>query len=105
MALLIAAQFVKGFSVSMDIPSLFIAAVILTAINLLIRPIVKLILGPLIFLTLGLIIIAINALSLFILDTVSSSITIQGILPLLLATLIIGAVNIIVAAAAKAAYK
>ncbi len=105
MALLIAAQFVPGFSVDTGIPSLFIAAAILTAINMLIRPVVKLILGPLIFLTLGLIIIAINALSLYILDTLSASITIQGYIPLLLGTLIVGAVNILVSATAKAAYK
>ncbi len=95
-AIIVASYFVAGFSFSGDIMALAVAAVILTLINTFIRPVLKLLLGPLVILTFGLFTIIINALSLYLLDTLTTAITIQGYLPLLLATLIVSAVNAVI---------
>jgi putative membrane protein len=100
-ALLVASYFVAGFSVSGGLVALAIAAIILTAINTFIRPILKLLLGPLVILTFGLFTIVINALSLYLLDLWSPAITIQGYLPLLLGTLIVSVVNAVLGLSAK----
>lgn len=105
LALFIAAQVIQGFVLQGDVAALFLAALILTVINALLKPLLKLVLGPVIFLTLGIFIIVINAFSLYVLDMLSPAITIQGYIPLLLATLIIGAVNIIVGFSAKATHE
>jgi putative membrane protein len=100
-ALLVAAYFVAGFTISGGLPALMMAAFILTLINTFIRPILKLLLGPFVILTFGLFTIIINALSLYLLDLWSPAITIQGYLPLLLGTLIVSVVNAILGLAAK----
>jgi len=110
-AIVVAANIVAGFVFNGDLVSLAIAAVVLSAINTFIRPVVKLLLGPLVVLTFGLFTIVINAISIFLVPYLlnalgfNSPISIQGYLPLLLATLIISAVNIIVGLAAKMGYK
>jgi putative membrane protein len=110
-AILIAANVIVGFGFNGDIYALLIASAALTAVNTFIRPVVKLMLGPLIVLTFGLFAVAINAVSIFLVPYLlaalgfSSPITIDGYLPLILATLIISAVNIIVGFFAKLSYK
>lgn len=100
-ALLAAAYIVPGFSFTGDIAALAIAALILTLINTFIRPILKLVFGPLVVITFGLFTIIINAASLYLLDLWTPAITIQGYLPLLLATLIVSAVNALIGLSAK----
>ncbi len=104
-AFLAASYFVVGFKFTGSFLELLITALIFTAINTFIRPIIKLFLGPFIVLTLGLLIIVINAAMLYILDIWSQPLTIEGFKPLFLATLIIGAVNLIVNLGAKTFYK
>lgn len=110
-AILIAANLVVGFVFNGDLYGLAIAAVVLSIINTFIRPIVKMVLGPILVLTFGLFIIVINAISIFLVPYLlnalgfGSPIVIQGYLPLLFATLIISAVNLIVGFAAKMGYK
>jgi putative membrane protein len=110
-AILIAANVVAGFVFNGDLVSLVIAAVVLSAINTFVRPVIKMVLGPILVLTFGLFIIVINAISIFLVPYLlnalgfSSPIAINGYLPLLFATLIISAVNLIVGFAAKASYK
>lgn len=101
LGILAAAHFVSGFIFSGTFIDLIVAALILTAIHIFIRPVLKFLLGPLIILTLGLFIIVINALTLFILDFASTAITIQGYAPLLIATIIFGAINVLVHFSAK----
>lgn len=93
--ILAAAYFLRdiGFIFEGDFTALVIAAAALTLINTFVLPVVKLVLGPLIVITLGLILIVINALSLYILDIIIEPLRIEGIWPLLAATLIIGAIN------------
>jgi len=110
-ALVVAANLVAGFSFSGDILALAITSLALTVINAFIRPVVKLMLGPLLVLTFGLITILINAACLFLVPYLlaffgmGSPITIAGYLPLILATIIISAVNLIFGLSAKMGYK
>ena len=100
-ALLVTTHFVSGFVVEAGFNNLLLAAVVLTFINAIIRPIIKLIFTPIIFLTFGLGVILVNTLMLYLLDKLLPSITITGMLPLLYATLIISAVNLVVNFSAK----
>ena len=110
-AILIAANLVAGFAFNGDYLGLAVAALALSAINSFVRPIIKLVLGPILVLTFGLFIIVINAVSLFLVPYLLNAlgfgtpISIAGYLPLLIATLIISAVNLIVGFAAKMGYK
>ncbi|MEK7169323.1 MAG: phage holin family protein [Patescibacteria group bacterium] len=110
-AILIAANVVSGFIWNGDLIGLAIAALVLSAINTFIRPIIKMMLGPLLVLTFGLFIIVINAVSLFLVPYLlqilgfGSPIAFAGYLPLILATIIISVVNLIVGFAARMGYK
>lgn len=94
-AFLVAAHFVTGFTLTGDIITLVVTALILTTLNTFLRPLLKLFFGPFLFITLGLFSIVINALILHFLDIWSTALTIEGILPLVWGTLIITAVNIV----------
>lgn len=93
--------FVTGFEISSDLKSFALVAAIFTVLNIFLRPILKLILSPVIVLTLGLGIILVNVLILYILDFISAEITINGLLPLLYAALIISVFNILFHFSAK----
>ncbi len=94
-ALMACNYFIKDFIFEGDFIDLVITAAIFTLINLLFRPVLKLLFGPLIILTMGLFVIVINALTLYVLDIISAQLTIQGYLPLLIATIVFGIVNTI----------
>lgn len=104
LALWLAAYVVSGFFLQPTIATYIEVTIVFTLLNLFIRPFLKLLLSPLILITLGLGIIVVNALVLFMLDWALSSITIAGLVPLIYATLIIGAVNLILHASAKHLY-
>ena len=95
LALWVTAYFIPGVFFEGNIIPLLIAAVIFTALNMLLKPLFKLLFGPLIILTLGIFTLIINAGILLILDIVSDPLRIEGYLPLLEATLLIGIVNVI----------
>lgn len=97
-ALLVAAYFLPGFTLTGSIPAFLILTAVFTLIHLIISPIIKFVLSPIIFLTLGLGTIIINAAILYFIDIYSSNIKIDGFLPLLYATLIITGVNFILGA-------
>ena len=100
-ALFAATKLITGFHVSLEPQNLAIAAIVLTVINLFIKPLLKLILSPIIILTLGLGIIAINAFILYTMmqlmpqiisiDNFGSS---AGLLTLFYATILTSALNI-----------
>ena len=93
-ALMAANRFVPGFAVVTEpLQSFAMLAVVLTALNIFVKPVLKLFLGPIIVLTLGLALIALNAIVLKLLDFLSGDLTIQTIQALFLASLIVGAVN------------
>ena len=95
LGLLAAAQFVQGFHLADDLREVTLIALILTALNFFIKPILKFILGPLIILTFGAGLIAVNAFVLYLLDITTAGLMIEGILALVFASLIIGALNIL----------
>lgn len=91
-----AAYFVSGFDISFNLNGLIEVAIIFTALNFLIKPIIKLILSPIIIITLGLGIILVNGVILYMLDFFSENITITGLTSLFYATLVISVVNFII---------
>lgn len=102
-ALWLANRWVPGFVLNAPILGLVLIALTLTILNFLLKPILKLFLGPIIIITLGLGLILVNALILWIaayfsqhLDFMHGSITIQTIPALLLATIIVSAVNFVI---------
>ena len=94
LALFVAARFIKDFIFDGNLTALLTAAAILTLGNTFIRPFLKFILAPLIALTFGALSFAINASFIYLLDKFSPSITINGLKPLILATVIISLVNV-----------
>lgn len=97
-ALLLAQAVVPGFTLSPNFFDILIIALILTALNFFLKPILKLIFGPIIILTLGLGSLLVNMIIVYILDILSKGITIQGnlLLSLFLVSIILGVVNIII---------
>ena len=90
-----------GFVVVGGIPGYLMAGVVLGALNILIRPVLKLVTLPLILLTFGLFTIIINTLMLWLTASITDSIFISGLWPLLVATLIISVVQILLDGLAK----
>jgi putative membrane protein len=98
-AIWIAAMLVPGISLSSDVLSWLIVAVIFGLINALIKPLVKLLTLPLNIMTLGLFTLVINALMLmltaFVTDILSIEGTLFGFVPALLGSIIISIVSTI----------
>lgn len=90
-ALLLATQFITGFSVD-GIYIATIVAVILAVINVTLKPLVLLIALPLQILTLGLFTFVVNALFLLFVSTFVQGFSITGFMPALLAALLIALV-------------
>ena len=93
LALLVAAYFISGFKLTSDYKEVAVIALILTALNFILKPVLKLILGPIIILTLGLGLFLVNAIVLYILDILTKNLTIETIPALAFASLVVGAVN------------
>lgn len=94
--LFVTAKFVTGVNIPLDFKNFALAVVALTAINLLVKPIVKLLFLPVLILTLGLGSIIINALMLYILDFLLTTVTIEGLVALAIATLILSISNLVI---------
>lgn len=90
-------RFLPAFTFSGTLIQLAVDALILTALNRTIRPILKLILSPVVFITLGLFSIVINGAIIFFLDIISDHIIIQGNFSLLIAGVLVGLVNLVAA--------
>ena len=95
-ALYLADRYVAGFHLPLDFSHLALAALILTAVNVFVRPILKIALWPILILTLGLGGLLINALAILILDALAPYVTISGLIPLAYTTLIVSALNVAV---------
>ncbi len=104
-AILGAAHFVSGFEFRYDFWGLLAVAGIFTAINIVIKPVLKMVFGLFLVLTMGLFSLVINAFSLYLLDFLSSDVTINGLLALSYATLIVSAANILISFSAKSLFK
>jgi len=94
--LYLASRYIANFVISpLNFKEVLIAAIGLTLINFFIKPILKLALSPIILLTLGVALIAINGLTLYILDYLLPTVTIGDIQALVYATLLTTGINII----------
>jgi putative membrane protein len=100
-AILAAEYFVPGFEVTDDPIGFAVVVILLTVANSFILPMLRFIFKPFIWLTLGLLAVLLNGFLIYIVDILSENITIGGIVPLLLATVIIGIVNAFFALGAK----
>lgn len=97
-ALLLAQALIPWLQLSSNFFDTLILALILTALNFFLKPILHLIFGPLIILTLGFGALAINMVIIYILDILSQTITIRDniFVTLLLVSLIVSAANIVI---------
>ncbi|MBI4160366.1 MAG: phage holin family protein [Candidatus Yanofskybacteria bacterium] len=95
LALYLAQLWVAGFGVIGGWKAYLIAGVALSLLNWVVKPIIKIITGPLILLSLGLFLIVINAIIVWLAARLTGYIVVDGYVPLLLATIIIAAVNLI----------
>lgn len=88
-ALFVAGKFIEGFTVTKDPEEFLFVVALMTAVHLIIRPLIKLLLTPLILLTLGLFTFVINVALLWFIDFYSPGITIEGLTALLLGTIVV----------------
>jgi len=101
LGILLCDYLIKGFDFSGSLFCLAEIALFLTIFNLIFKPILKFLFLPLIILTLGLGLIFINALGLWLASKIFESLSIEGIFPLILSTLIISIINLFLISLAK----
>ena len=94
-ALLVINQLVPGVELVTETSVLITTALIFTALNSYLRPLIRYFLTTFIILTLGLLGFAINAGTLYLLDFITKNISINGLQPLLLSTVIITIFNLV----------
>lgn len=104
-AILLTAYFVSGFILVPDISGIVSIVLIITIVNLTIRPLIKLVLSPLIFVTFGLFTILINAGIIYVIDIYSEYLTITGPWHLVEAAHIISIINLVINYAALYLYR
>ena len=92
-AVWIVAAYVPGVDVDEGITSYLVIALIFAAVNLLVKPVLKLLSFPLLLLTLGLFLIVINAAMLGLTALLTERLSIDGVGPAVIASLIISAVT------------
>lgn len=101
LGIIAANYFVPGFIFSGDYWDILKVALILTAVNFFLKPLLKLVSGFFIFITLGFFNIVINMFLLWLVDYYSAELTIQGLAPLFWSTLILSVINLIIHSSAK----
>lgn len=88
---------VPGFSIStVGIKEIVALAAALAILNFFLKPLIKLVLGPFILLTLGVGLLVVNSLMLYLLDTLSKNLTIEGIPALVYSTIVISVINFVI---------
>ena len=96
-ALIALARFFSDFIIPNDIVSITVAAIILTALNVFIRPLLKLITFPLILLTFGLFNIVLHIIILYVATLIiPTTLTIGSISTLFWSAIILGILNSII---------
>ena len=92
-AVWIVAAFVPGITVRAGIISYLVIALIFAAVNLVVKPVLKLLSFPLLLLTAGLFLIVINAALLGLTALLTDRLSIAGVGPAVIASLVISAVT------------
>ena len=93
--LYVLAKNLQGFYFSGDLKTYLIGALVITALNLILKPIIKLLTTPLRWITLGLFNIVIYIGILWLADRLLPELIVQGFLPLMVASVVIGIANTI----------
>jgi putative membrane protein len=88
-----------------DLTDLLKVAAMLTIINIFIKPILEFFSAPIIMLTFGFFTFIINVVIIYLLDFFSEVITIQSIKELIMATIIIGIVNLILGISVRKGFR
>ncbi|MBI2582730.1 phage holin family protein [Candidatus Azambacteria bacterium] len=101
LAILAADHFVEGFHFTGDFLDLLKVGLVLGTINFVIKPVVKFFTWPVILITFGLFLLLINAFLLWIADQLLVELSIDGLLPLFLATIVLGLANFLIKVFAK----
>lgn len=101
LALYLASAALEGVFVSETVEGFAVTTAVLTSINLVFKPVVRLALGPILLLTLGLGSVLVNAVTLFFLDFLMTTVTINGLYNLLAVGLIVGASNLVISLTAR----
>lgn len=96
LAIYLAAYFIPGVILSGDWKTLLICGLVLSLMNMIIRPILKLISLPLIILTLGLFTLVINVIIIWLLTRFIPELIINGLLAFILTALVVAVVNSVV---------
>jgi putative membrane protein len=104
-AVFLTAYFVSGFQITTNVSDLLTIILVITVVNLTIKPLINLALSPLIFITFGLFTIATNTAIIYAIDIYSESLTITGLWPLVESSHIISIINIIINYAALYLYR
>lgn len=99
--LYLATLYVAGVTILLKLEGFAIVVVTLTLIHIFIRPLIKIALTPLMILTLGLAGILVNALTLYLLDLILPTVTIDGLVSLFFATIIVSLLNLFFVAGSK----
>ncbi|MEK7636245.1 MAG: phage holin family protein [Patescibacteria group bacterium] len=96
-ALIALARFFSDFIIQDDFVSIAIAATILTALNVFVRPLLKIVTFPLILLTFGLFNIVLHVIILYVATLITpTTLTIESISTLFWSALILGILNSII---------
>ena len=101
LALYVANIYVAGFDISTKLEGFAIAVVLLSLINLFLKPLIKMALGPILLLTLGLGVILVNAATVYLLDLLSTTVTIDGLATLLILSVFVSGFNIVLSLTAR----
>jgi len=101
LAIFVAAYFLEQIDFNGDWVDYLIVGAILTATNLIIRPILKIVSAPIIFITMGLFALVINAVILFAVDWFVDALIINSLMGYVWGSLIIAVVNAIIIGAYK----
>jgi len=95
LALYLAARWVRGIGFYGEWWELLLAGLVLSVINLILRPILLLVSFPLLIVTLGLFYFVINGLLLLLLPLFIPGFWVEGILPAIIGALIVSLVNLV----------
>ena len=95
LALYLAARWVTGISFEGKWWELLMAGLVLSVINLILRPILLLVTFPILIITLGLFYFVINGVILLLLPLFIPGFRVEGILPAIIGALVVSLVNLI----------
>ncbi|MDP2696200.1 MAG: phage holin family protein [bacterium] len=102
LALWLSDKYIVNFDVVNETTPFVIVVILLAIANSFFLPMLRFMFKPFIWLTAGLLAVVLNGAMIYLVDFFSDSITINGLLPLLYATILFGVINALFALGAQA---